>query len=294
MDTRERTWLGGLRRRRLRVHASARRRRLLGRAPKPFELHADRRDPHVDVQPGATQGRPADGRSVGGDARTSRPAASSGTSSTTTRRGPSCATADTRSNSVSSGFEQVAMREADRFVDTGQLNEFEIAMLKRSHRRPSARGTRTRRGQCPATGTGSRPTSMRLRRRRPGSAPGHSSSSPMSRARIRRGSSTPMGLRGPSFVANGSAETPASTGIDPRGARSRATPRRSPIPTVGCSAALPRLDAAIAARGRPAVVVIFSDHGTWIGADGGDIRLRFKNLLAIAVHGRHGAARSRT
>ena len=35
-------------------------------------------------------------------------------------------------NSVSSGFEQVALREADRFVDTGQVNEFEIAVLKRS------------------------------------------------------------------------------------------------------------------------------------------------------------------
>ena len=28
-------------------------------------------------------------------------------------------------------------------------------------------------------------------------------------------------------------------------------------------------------------MIIFSDHGTWIGADGGDIRLRFKNLLAV-------------
>ncbi len=50
-----------------------------------------------------------------------------------------------------------------------------------------------------------------------------------------------------------------------------------------------RLDAAIAARGRPAVVILFSDHGTWIGAAEGDIRLRFKNLLAVkgagvAVH----------
>ena len=35
-------------------------------------------------------------------------------------------------NAISSGFEQVAIREADRFVDTGQLNEFEIAVLKRS------------------------------------------------------------------------------------------------------------------------------------------------------------------
>ncbi|MGZ8528724.1 MAG: hypothetical protein ACXWWR_08005, partial [Candidatus Limnocylindrales bacterium] len=44
--------------------------------------------------------------------------------------------------------------------------------------------------------------------------------------------------------------------------------------------ALPKLDAAIVARGRPAVVIVFSDHGSWIGTDV-DMRLRFKNLVAV-------------
>ena len=121
---------------------------------------------------------------------------------------------------------------------------------------------------------------MRSRPRRPGSARGHSSSS--------RHVPTPH----PPWVfnADGSprtvplgewlAETPASTGTTvPElklgyAAQVADADRR-------LLAALPRLDAAIAARGRPAVVILFSDHGSWIGADGGDIRLRFKNLLAI-------------
>ncbi len=34
-------------------------------------------------------------------------------------------------DSISSGFEQVSVRSADRYLDTGQLNEYEIAVLKR-------------------------------------------------------------------------------------------------------------------------------------------------------------------
>ena len=49
--------------------------------------------------------------------------------------------------------------------------------------------------------------------------------------------------------------------------------------------ALPRLDAAIAARGRPAITIVFSDHGSWIGTEGGDVGLRFKNLLSVRSSG---------
>ncbi len=182
-------------------------------------------------------------------------------------------------NSVSSGFEQVALREADRFVDTGQLNEFELVMLKRSI----------------------------VGRLLEGLAP--DAVSAQQRERIQANfdalATAPSWIgAGPQFVfahvpsphppwvfnADGSprtvplgewlAETPASTGTTLEelklgyAAQVADSDRR-------LLAALPRLDAAIAARGRPAVVVIFSDHGSWIGADGGDIRLRFKNLLAI-------------
>ena len=51
----------------------------------------------LDVQPGAPQGHPADGRPARRHARTNRPAGSCATSSTTTRPGRSCATAVTRS-----------------------------------------------------------------------------------------------------------------------------------------------------------------------------------------------------
>jgi hypothetical protein len=33
------------------------------------------------------------------------------------------------------------------------------------------------------------------------------------------------------------------------------------------------------------VTIVWSDHGSWIGADGGDMRMRFKNLLAIRSDG---------
>jgi hypothetical protein len=182
-------------------------------------------------------------------------------------------------NSVSSGFEQVAIREADRFVDTGQLNEFEWAVLKRSV------AGRLLAGLAPDAVSGQQ------------------------RDRINgvfdAFATAPSWIgAGPQFVfahvpsphppwvyhADGSprtvsleqwlAETPASTGL---------TVDQLKVGYAGQVAdvdrrmleTLPKLDAAIAARGRPAVVILFSDHGSWIGADGGDIRLRFKNLLAV-------------
>jgi Sulfatase len=181
---------------------------------------------------------------------------------------------------ILSGWEQVSMREADDVIDTGQINEFEIGVLRRSLVGHVLEAV----------------------------APDFVSS--QQRDRINdvfaalRTAPTRLGER-PRFIfahvpsphppwvynADGSprtvvnldsiyGETPASMALsneelaEAYGGQVVDVDRRM-------LEALAPLDAAIDAAGRPSVVIIFSDHGTWIGADGGDIRLRFKNLLAI-------------
>jgi hypothetical protein len=182
-------------------------------------------------------------------------------------------------DSISSGFEQVAIREADRFIDTGQLNEFEIAVLKRSlvghlvsWLTPDAVSAQQRgriQGVFDAFAT----------------APDWIGDGPQF-VFAHVPSPHPPWV----FNADGSprtvdfheewlAETPASTGLTIDELKAGYAAQVTDVDR-RLLEALPKLDAAIAARARPAVVLIFSDHGTWIGADGGDIRLRFKNLLA--------------
>ncbi len=183
-------------------------------------------------------------------------------------------------DSVSSGFEQVALREADRFVDTGQLNEFELAVLKRSV------VGRVLEGVAPDAVSGQQRDRIQGIFDAFATAPAWIGDRPQF-VFAHVPSPHPPWV----FNADGSprtvtfhdqwlAETPASTGLTVEqlkagyAAQVADTDRR-------LLEALPKLDAAIAARGRPAVVIVFSDHGSWIGADGGDIRLRFKNLLAV-------------
>jgi len=183
-------------------------------------------------------------------------------------------------NSVSSGFEQVAVREADRFVDTGQINEFELAVLKRSllghvvgWLAPDAVSAQQRgriQGVFDAFAT----------------APSWVGEGPQVLFAHVPSPHPPW-----VFNADGSprtvdfrdawlAETPASTGLTLDQLKAGYAAQVADVDR-RLLQALPKVDAAIAARGRPAVVLVFSDHGTWIGADGGDIRLRFKDLLAV-------------
>jgi hypothetical protein len=183
-------------------------------------------------------------------------------------------------DSVSSGFEQVAIREADRFVDTGQINEFELAVLKRSitgrlletvapdvvsaDQRDRIRGVFDAFATAPSwIGDGPQLVFAHV----PSPHPPwvfHADGSP----------------RTVTFHEEWLAETPASTGLTIDELKVGYADQVEDVDR-RLLEALPKLDAAIADRGRPAVVILFSDHGTWIGADGGDIRLRFKNLLAV-------------
>ncbi len=187
-------------------------------------------------------------------------------------------------DAVSSGFEQVALREADRFVDTGQLNEFELAVLKRSitgrllevlapdevsaDQRARIRGLFDSIATAPSwIGDGPQFVFAHV----PSPHPPwvfHADGSP----------------RTVTFHEQWLAETPASTGLTIAQLKVGYAEQVADVDR-RLLEALPKLDAAIAARGRPAVVIVFSDHGTWIGADGGDIRLRFKNLLAVRSSG---------
>ena len=183
-------------------------------------------------------------------------------------------------DSVSSGFEQVAVREADRFVDTGQINEFELAVLKRSllghvvgWLAPDAVSAQQRgriQGAFEALATA--PSWI-------GDGPqvlfAHVPSPHPPWVFNADGSPRTVGFR-----EEWLAETPASTGLTIEQLEAGYAAQVADVDRQFLDA-LPKLDAAIATRGRPAVVLVFSDHGTWIGADGGDIRLRFKDLLAV-------------
>lgn len=178
---------------------------------------------------------------------------------------------------ISGGFEQSAVREAEWFIDTGQISEFEIALLRRSILRPviqglapdAVSGQHRARIQAVFDEFGASPS-------RPGHRPRFVFAhvpSPHAPWVYRADGSHRTVIDLQDFYAEyligfATEELALAYGdqlvdIDRRLLES-----------------LHRLDEGIEARSRSAVVVVFSDHGTSIHADG-DIRLRYKNLLAV-------------
>ncbi len=183
-------------------------------------------------------------------------------------------------DSIGSGYEEVAMREADRFVDTGQLNEFEIGMLRRTvfgnvlrvvapdfvsaQQRARIQGVFDETVAI-ATTPGDRP--RLLVAHVPSPHPPwvfHADGSPRTVEDLK------------SFFR----ETPEETGLTEselaEGYKGQVadTDRR-------LLATLDLLEWRLRSDGRPAVVVVFSDHGTWIGATGDQRDRRVRNLLAV-------------
>jgi hypothetical protein len=187
--------------------------------------------------------------------------------------------------SISSGYEEVSIREVDRFVDTGELNEPEVGMLRRT----------TVGDLLEMVARDAVSAQFRSRIQGAFDALLDDSGRPSDRP-VFVFDHVPSPHPPWVFHADGSprtaahleaiyADTPQSTGLTlpelraAYGEQVVDTDRR-------LLETLDRLDAKIAERGRPAVVVTFSDHGSWVDADGGDIRLRFKNLLAVRSTGR--------
>lgn len=181
---------------------------------------------------------------------------------------------------ISSGFEEVAFREADRFIDSGDLNEFEIGMLRRTLLgdllrviSPGAASAQQRHRiedilRVTPTGSGrpaNRPVFVFSHLPYP-HAPWvyHADGTARDVEDLEAFYADTTGTTGENVEQLAAGYADAVIDLDGR-----------------VLAMLDELDRAIAARGRPAVTIIFSDHGSWVGADGGDIRLRLKNLLAI-------------
>ena len=182
-------------------------------------------------------------------------------------------------DAVSSGFEQVVIREADRFVDTGQLNEFELAVLKRSI------AGRLLDALAPDVASAQQRDRIRGAFDALATAPSWIGDGPQF-VFVHVPSPHPPWV----FEADGSPrtvsfrdvwleESPDTTGLTVPQLKAGYADQVADVDRRMLEA-LPKLDAAIAARGRPAVVIVFSDHGSWIGTDA-DMRLRFKNLLAV-------------
>jgi hypothetical protein len=180
---------------------------------------------------------------------------------------------------LASSYEEPALRSVDRWIDTGELNEFEVNLFRRAILRPLL----------------------------PLIAPDWVSSSYRSRVENEfRGLAALAAERSarPRFVfghlptphppwtrnADGSprtvldvettwAETPSNTGfalqtqLDGYAGQVTWTDRRL----------LNAIDEIVANSARPPVIVVFGDHGSWLGSDSGDFRLRFLPLFAARM-----------
>ncbi len=180
--------------------------------------------------------------------------------------------------SISSGFEEVALREADVFIDTGELNEFEIGMLRRTvagdllplvapdfvSSQYRTRLTRSFGELALIAGESARPRFVLAHIASPHPPwVHHADGSPRTVADIDATY----------------ADTPASTGL---------TIPQLKAGYVGAveylhAPVIAAVDEIVRRSARPPVIVLFGDHGSWIGADGGDIRLRFLTLFAARM-----------
>jgi hypothetical protein len=183
---------------------------------------------------------------------------------------------------MSSGFAEVSLREADRFISAGSLNEVEIGLLRR-----------TVFGDLLDT-----------------VAPDYVSSQFRDRIQANFAALHMLSAEHPAFprfvfahfpsphppwvfhadgtprtvsrVGNIYADDPASTGLTEDelkdGYAESAEYLQQPV--------LDAVDAIDRSSAVPPVIVVFGDHGSWVGAVPGDVRLRFLPLLAARVPGK--------
>jgi hypothetical protein len=182
---------------------------------------------------------------------------------------------------ISSGFAEVSLREADRFITGGQLNEVEIGMLRRTVLGDvvNAVAPDLVSSQQRERITGNFAALDRLAAETPGHPRFVFAHFPSPHPPwVFHADGTP---RTAADVRTIYADTPASTGLSTEelkdGYAGAVRYLQQPV--------LDAIDAIDRQSKTPPVIVVFGDHGSWVGADPGDVRLRFLPLLAARVPG---------
>ncbi len=173
---------------------------------------------------------------------------------------------------IASGYAQLSLREADDFITSGNINEFEIAVLRRTILGDLVNAvapdfiSAQYRDRINATWA----TLGRLAAERPGHPRFVVAHVP---------SPHPPWV----FNADGSPRTsPDTTGLTDAQLKAAYGGSVQAL----WQPVLRAIDEIDRASTVPPVIVVFGDHGSWIGALPGDIRLRFLPILAARVPGR--------
>lgn len=184
-------------------------------------------------------------------------------------------------DALSSGFEEVSLREADRFHDTGDINEFEISMLRKT-----IFGRLLEIVAPDAVSAGFR---ARLQGELATVKALAEADSPRPRFVFAH-----LPSPHPPWVyhADGSPRTVPTVeetyaDVPPTATLPMDDLRAGYVGTIEYlhGPVLATIDAILAASDEPPVILVMSDHGSWIGADNADLRLRFLSLFAAYVPG---------
>ncbi|HEV8488516.1 MAG TPA: sulfatase-like hydrolase/transferase [Candidatus Limnocylindrales bacterium] len=182
---------------------------------------------------------------------------------------------------LASSYEEPALRSVDRWIDTGELNEFEVNLFRRTILRPI----------LPIVAPDWVSSSYRSRVENEFDALGDIAAERGDRPKFVFGH-LPSPHAPWVYNADGSprtvldvdamwAETPASTGLDKAALIKGYAGQVEWVD----GRLMEAIDEIVANSARPPVIIVFGDHGSWIGADGGDIRLRFLPLFAARMPG---------
>ncbi len=184
---------------------------------------------------------------------------------------------------ISSGFEQVALRTADRFIDSGQVNEFEIQLLRPSLLALIATSL------VPDVLSGQHRDRTGATFEALGSLAGESDRPRFVFAHV----ASPHAP----WVDNGDGSTRVTTNIETWYSDTPEAPGLSrdaviagyggQVTHVGRQA-LDAVDQILAASDRPPVILVISDHGSSLDVTTENAEVRLRNLFAAYTPGRSG------
>lgn len=180
---------------------------------------------------------------------------------------------------TASSFGEPTLREVDHWIDTGQLNEFEINFLRRTFLRPllTTVAPDLVSAQYRSRTIDTLHAVTEVAASRPGRAKFVFAHIPSPHPPwVFNADGSPRTIADVNQIF---AETTASTGLDTE------TLKRAYVGQVEWldEQLLATIDGIVAASATPPVIIVFGDHGSWVGADGGDIRRRFQMLFAARL-----------